>query len=833
MRRILPEAKAALTLICTVAIAANGAAWADGREVPLSDGAELAYQETLTLELPAPDEPASEHVFLSFGARIEARFKSGSATALQVCVNGLPTSVERLRNKPGYYLYSSEQRVPWYSPGLAAWVVTYYPWERLDVADGQAHAYVLDIADLLRPTGNTLTFESTYDAVPDAVVQLQDVRLLLHDTFAKSPALGEEQGVTESRGLARFRKLALGYHSGAEATLNTEIAYRPEVGVVAPREGYGQDYELAVDERGRIFVTVGGDRYDAYSWLRTPASGWMTVGQNGERGWQSLRVEGETIICETTDLALQRSVLRRDSHVVIRDRVTNRTDADLPVVLLNALDVGEVSGLIEFRVSGQLQSRFWASTSPTEGRRTAATPTAYVERENSAGGLVMEDDAWRNQGSVLVWDSTLAIGDDMFYLAPGAEHTFVWKIFPLAEPGYYGLVNALRHDWGLFGHIPGLLGFVHPSSQERMYEDVRLEGPAEIAEWLGDTGIDVAATTAVMPFEDGRAGTLYGNEELDLLRTGIEPFVAWREAVREHGAEPDCLPYMDVHLCRLVGERTLDDLETRLPGCLIRAAWGGPVAYRTGWLYNVLPTLDNPCGRHLFDVLRLFMDELEFGGIYLDEWDHSRARVSFSHEDGMSALLDDEGRIVRKVGIVPIMARDFQVAFIEELVERDAVIFANQFDATLTPAQLPVVHFAEPFGSYDNYLLAAAQCCRTPLALHVKATRGIWQDAREFLKRGLLMCYYWKYLHGDHVLKRCFPITVRELWPGVVIGDDRIVTCASGTFTLGRDLPLTAYVYAGPEGTLQAEVAANASVEGHVAVELALTDYQIAVIMEE
>ena len=261
----------------------------------------------------------------------------------------------------------------------------------------------------------------------------------------------------------------------------------------------------------------------------------------------------------------------------------------------------------------------------------------------------------------------------------------------------------------------------------------------------------------------------------------------------------------------------------------------------------------------------------------MDEWDHSRSRVSFSHEDGMSALLDEGGRIVRKVGIVPIMARDFQVRFVEELVARDAVIFVNQFDDTLTAARLPVVHFAEPGGSYDSYLLGAAQCSRTPLSLHVKATRGIWNDAKEFLKRGLLMCYYWKYLHGDHLLKRCFPITVREIWPGVVIGEDRIVTCASGRFTLGRDDPLTAYIYAGPTGELQAEVAANASVgglgagagerlgtrdagqgagggerlatrdagqgagggerlatrdAGHVAVELTLNDDQIAVIVQ-
>jgi hypothetical protein len=821
---------------CIVAMGAqlnHAAASSPEREIPLKDAAELRYREALTVELPDLAELNTERVFLGFLARIETRYRSGSATALQVRVNGLPTSVERLRNKPAHYLFSSGQHVPWYSPGSSAWAVTYYPFDRTDVADGHAHRYVLEITNLLKPTGNSSTFESFYDYVPDAIVQIRDMRLLLHEGFERAPGI-EDTPQTDSGGLGRFRMKALGYHSGAEASLNTDIAYRPQVGTVAPRDNFAQDYELSVDERGGIVIDVGGERYRSASWFRPGGGEWLSIGEDGSAGeWDSFAIEDTTITCSAGDLELRRTVTRRDSHVEVRDVVSNRSGDDLPLVLVNALDVGDVAGVREFRVSGQLQGRFWASTSPVEGRRTAATPVVYVERDASAVGLVMEDDAYRNQGSVLVWDSTVALGDDMFYLAPGATYTFVWRIFPLAEPGYYTLLNALRHEWGLFQRIPGLFGFVHPGIDERMYEDVRCESTDEVAQWVQDTGIQIASAAVVAdPVKRGASRVLYGNEEMDLLRNGTGVFLDWRAAMRERGVEARCLPYLNPHLVRLVGDRTLDEVRERLRGCLIHDAWGDPVAYRSGWLYNVLPTLDNPSGQHLLEVLRLYIDEAGFEGIYLDEWDHSRARVSFSHEDGMSALLDEGGRIVRKVGIVPIMARDFQVRFVEELVARNAVIFANQFDDTLTAARLPVVHFAEPGGSYGEYLLAAAQCSRTPLSLHIKATRGIWNDAKEFLKRGLLMCYYWKYLHGDHLLKRCFPITVCEIWPGVVIGEDRIVTCASGTFTLGRDDPLTAYIYAGPTGELQTEVAANASVGGHVAAELSLNDDQIAVIVQ-
>jgi hypothetical protein len=822
------SATIAFTMLPLIALAVA----ADGSELALADEADLKYHETLDIELPDRADLPADRVCLSFRARIETRYRSGSATAMQVRVNGLPTSVERLRNKPPHYLFSSGQHAAWYSPGAAAWAVTYYPFDRTDVADGHAHLYVLDITNLLKPTGNALSFESLYDYVPDALVQVRDVRLLLHEGFERAPDI-EDAPQTVSQGLGRFRMKALGYHSGVEARLNTDLAYRPEVGTVVPRGDFASDYKLTVDARGGIVIDVGGERYRSASWFRAGGGEWLSIGEEGAAAdWGTFAVEGTAITCSAGDLELRRTVTRRDSHVEVRDRMTNSSDADLPVVVLNALDVGSVSGLREFRVSGMLQGRFWASTSPVEGRRTAATPVVYVERDASAIGLVIEDDAYRNQGSFMVWDSTVGLGDDMFYLAPRAEYTFVWKIYPLAEPGYYTFINALRRDWELFQRIPGLFGFVHPGNDQRMYEDVRCANMDEVAQWLQDTGIQIASTVvSAEPVRPHANRVLYGNEPIEWMRAGVGVFLDWRSDMRERGVEVKCLPYLDAHIVRLMRDRTLDDLEERLPGCLIHDAWGDPVAYRSGWLYNTLPTLDNPSGKHLLEVLRLYMDEAGFDGIYLDEWDHSRSRVSFSHEDGMSALLDEGGRIVRKVGIVPIMTRDFQVRFIEELVARDAVIFANQFDDTLTASQLPVVHFAEPGGSYDSYLLAAAQCSRTPLSLHVKATRGVWQDAKEFLKRGLLMCYYWKYLHGDHVLKRCFPITVREVWPGVVIGEDRIVTCASGTFTLSGDEPLTAYVYSGPDGTLSETVAANAEVAGHSAVELTLTDDQIAVVM--
>jgi len=800
----------------------------------LRDSVRLNIGESVSLPLPNRGADWKGPLFLSFRGRIETTgSQGGSAPALQITVNNVPTSIERLVNKPPYYMVNSEQRNPWYNSGLGAWVLPYYPWDREDLVGGQVHLFVLDLCDLLRPAGNTLTLHNIFAYFRDARLDLQDLRLLGHADFPRLDWDPAKEPLTRSHGMDRFRRKALAYHEGVTARLDTDRGYRTDVGEIAPRDSFAQKFACKQDATGRLTIKVGGETYTTCGYIRAGDGPWRELGTPAAAGqWQSLKLAGDTLTGAAGPLALRRTVTTHPTHIEIRDHLQNRSDADLPVCVVNCLDCGDVKSLAAFRLSGRPQERFWANTSPMTDRQFGTTPLLYLARKNSAMGLVVEDDATRNHGSVMAWDATLAVGDDMLYLGPGGETTLVWKLYPLAERDYFAFLGAVRRDWGLYQRIPALFGFVHSTIEERMYEDVRYRTPETVAAFLKSSGIGVASEGSVVALPDGKNGILYGNEELELLRQGTALFRQWRQWARDGGAPVPCLPYVNVHLCRIVPGKTLADMEQRLPGGLIRDAYGTPVAYRTGWLYCVLPTLDNAVGKHLLDVLKLYVDEQEFAGIYLDEWDHSRARVSFNHEDGVSALLDEAGHIKRKVGLVPILAKPFQLAFSRELQRRNAVVFANQFDDTLDAARLPIVHFAEPGSSHDDDLVYHAQAGRTPLSLNIKASRGIWQDTRDLLRQGVLTCYYWKYLHGDHLLKRCYPITVREIRPGVVIGEDRIVTSASGTFSLGRARPLTAYVYAGPAGQLARTVPGAATVHGDAAVRLELGDDEVAVVME-
>lgn len=803
---------------------------------PPSEGTkQVFFGETLRVELPISPKPGRE-AYLSFDARIEAgRFQSGSAPACVVAVNGVPVSLERLRNKAPYYFHNSETRVFWYAPSQSSWVFTYYPWENTDKAGGQVNHFVLDISDLMKSEDNEVTFTSLYRfGANDKPVELRNIQVLFDDNFPKSSNLSQVDPPRESHGLTAFRNRARGLHAGVLAKLNTTLAYRPEVGVFKPSKSFKSTFDFELLPSGRMIVSVGADTVNVFSSIRLGNDVWRDIGHGTKTNtWEHFEATEDVLQAQTPEVAWRRRVTRKDSHLEIRDTFTNRTALDQPVMFVNMVDVGKAGKISEFRIAGQMQSHFYACTSPMDGRLTGTTPLGYVALKDSAVGLLLEDDAYRNQATWMTWDGVLAAGDDLFYLEPESSYTVVWKVYPLERPDYYDLVNAIRHDWNLFQKIPGLFGFVHPSTTQSMYEDAAYKTAEERARFVRETGLDVASSTFYYMGSENINRGLFGAEPVAAHRQASADFVEWRDMLKEQDVAIKNLPYMDIHLARLTDGETLEGLQKRFPNALTLNAWGEPITYRAGWLYCILPQLDNAVGKHLMKVLELYVDELKFDGIYLDEWDHSRARISFAHSDGVSALLDEQGRIVRKIGFVPLLTKSFHVAYAGELVKRNSTIFANQFDDTLAAAQLPIVHFAEPV-NFDSYLLYAAQLSRSPLSLHLKPRISLFETTREFLKRGVLTCYYWYYLHGDHVLKRCYPITVREIRPGIVVGDDRIITCASGSFTLGHPKPLRTYIYGAPDGLLEQTLdKTRLNGQGHTVVDITLTNGQIAVIVEE
>ena len=291
------------------------------------------------------------------------------------------------------------------------------------------------------------------------------------------------------------------------------------------------------------------------------------------------------------------------------------------------------------------------------------------------------------------------------------------------------------------------------------------------------------------------------------------------------------LIYTDVHLVRTdglfdFGRRT--KWQERLKDSVVRNISGNPVPYRSGTLYHVAPRPENAAGKQIARNLDIILNDRNFSGVFLDEWNHSNARVAFNLSDGTTALLNRDGSIARKVAVIPLYSRDFLLNTGRRVTEGGRIAFANQFDCLLDLMRLPLIHFAEPVAHEPCYLIRAAQASRTPLTLTCKRNTTAWSDVKYFLRYGIICCFYASRMYGDHLLKKLYPITIREIHPGVVIGEDRILTNRSGKFSLGNKRNLAAYIYSDPEGVFSRRI------RGGTTIELTLDpDHEAALIITE
>ena len=785
-----------------------------------------ALEETLRLplgesaEYPLPN--GAEARFLVFSARIDApNFKSGAQPALRLLVNGMPVDGSRLANKGDYFHFRSDHAMAWVDNGSEI-VLGYYPWDGADkTADKEfIFDFAFDLEGLLRPDGNTLRLVNVFKAFKDSALEFRGLRVLAHPDFPRSPTISEKK--PQSFGLADLRRRAVSLHAGADKQLEVKDDYD----AWTPRAQWAPSppaAEIPVAWRRDADNNLCLEGPDGLS--TTLRSTWRVGAEiavpDGDDRWASTR------------LSVEREVEKTPFGLVLRDTLRNLTDAPLPVIVDLAFHV-DLARLRVFRANGLPQAAFALNTDNLTHRRFSQTPLYFFAFDRGGLGIYMEDDCFRNQHSAIAVDDALHLANDLFYLAPGASYTTVVRLYPVDDGDYYTTLNRLRADYGLYQPIPGLFGFVYPFKESLRYERYyrkTLDTPEKLRAFFAESGITMPCVTPIASSDRGD-GMLYGNEPDRAYDASLDVPEALLKDMRSAGLELPLLLYTDVHIVRADGRADLggeSQWETRLADSVLRDNFDRAVPYASGRLYHVAPRPDNASGRQLARNLAHALDERGFSGLFLDEWNHSRARAAFNRSDGVTALLTPEGGIARPIALVPLYSKPFLLEFGRQATIGGRIAFANQFDCLKELMDLPIIHFAEPV-AHDggNYLIYAAQAGRTPLTLTCKRGTTAWEDVKYFLRFGLVCCFYATRMYGDHALQRLYPITVREIYPGVVFGDDRIFTRRPGRYTLNRDKTLAAYVYSDPDGLLAR------TLKGEGSIELALDeDREVALIVEE
>ncbi|MGQ9731518.1 MAG: hypothetical protein ACUVX8_09635, partial [Candidatus Zipacnadales bacterium] len=271
---------------------------------------------------------------------------------------------------------------------------------------------------------------------------------------------------------------------------------------------------------------------------------------------------------------------------------------------------------------------------------------------------------------------------------------------------------------------------------------------------------------------------------------------------------------------------------------------------------GVYPATGNYQAKFLMDQARFLCEEVGLDGFYIDEFSLFWVR-SYDRWDGYTVDLDPRtGRIVRQYTDASIAGIDFRKQLCEYALSRGAVMVCNTFATTCTENALPVIRFAETWSTFDvrnlpltgkppyNAYIGAGQL-GTPLGLgvlrppdRVNSAELLMRGIVNYLRHGML---YYHYFYGDipqtgegsgeyGPINHMFPITPRRLFEGGVEGEERTITCVSGTYHWGHNEKPNVLVFGGDGRQLKGNESLR-KVPGGWEVEVRLRDWlEIAVI---
>ncbi len=724
-----------------------------------------------------------DQVYLALRGRLfnpaEPTWRGGSMPCIHYLVNGRLLLAGRIANMedatefPSWggeffsWIGDSENWRLTYSPDFARFVNDNNPVEMGD----DPYYHVFEITDLVRrDEPNTLVLRHAMPHFSSFQMILRDIALLSDYQPPPATSVPRDRPDTEGR-------------------------------VIRPRARHQVDYQARLLAGGAVEVTVAGDRYLVSSRFSRADRGFCRLG-----GAESdeVRVAGERAVARGGPWRLERTLLRKAECVEVCDRLTNLTDEPLGIRLGHEIVIA-ASDLDRTYLNGRRLPR-------KEGRtgidvHPLENPTAYVCRERSGVGLLPRDDVFRAHVELVLRDGAYGIHDRHFALAPGASYQMRWEIYPTEEADYYAFINAARRSLNANYLIDGNMVIAHGYegamanlSDEDLVTLVRANNARYVVlvniSRLDENGRRVSAR--------GEMGCTHGTglmgEHGRWTRHWMEQVIA-----RFRRLCPDVilLPYIDPFISSEPGAAD------RYADSLALTPAGGPQLYTDAKLPVFYATRDNSYGRALEQVFDYLLEVAD--GFYMDESTmyYLPGVGAFSYRgdtwDGHSCEMDlgdgpDEAgaayRLRRLVTNSALFTREFRLRQLRRARAQGKAVWMNFQPMSEEEIALQSYRFVECYAS--SAPVYSHLGCPVSLANeHIeRSERDIGRSIRRMLLfGGLYLTYGVKYRTSDNVLQDIYPITPIELHCGYVIGREKIVTCASGSYGFGDDAPLYVRCY--------------------------------------
>ncbi|HQM50625.1 MAG TPA: hypothetical protein PLJ71_18200 [Candidatus Hydrogenedentes bacterium] len=658
--------------------------------------------------------------------------------------------------------------------------------------DGMGAVFVLDVSDLARGAdGNTLELTNL---LPEGLLQQGAGTLVvegleigwLDRSFVPAPssdvpARGPIGTYIKQGGLSLGQGSAGGFavqmDTGTELRVETALgmaAQHPSAGLRA-EDGVVAPFEVSTKDEGEYGFHVSAH-------------------------WPSL--------------TLERTIMLRDGLVEWSERWTNTGAERTGVPFRHRFHLHSETGL--FALSGDTEAGVVDTA--------ASNPTVFVESEARDGtgfGVTAESDWLRRLMSLRERGGVAEVYSECLALDAGACIELKLTITPVKQGGYWTFMNDVRRRWGVNGYCvaqPFFFACKRPADAENEEEAVRRAlahlGPACVGlpPWLRLQQDSMAVGSGNWPKKPEGAEPAPGTfPELDVAKflTFEHREQSWQAI--QHEIElihrvcphikviPYCHPAMEVVYRPVLEQWPWLDCAVRTADGRVfedgtySRAWLGEYSQKDWGVFYFVPREGTGYFDYVLSAAVRAMDGCGADGIYCDEfsWAFRRngySRYDYSRWDGYSADLDEEGHVVRLKSDNAWASIPFQKALIDLAVKRSKLFLANGPDVHREFGDTRFFRFTEAGNGVSTWPGA-----------HLNAVPLLYGNFGDFTTReGVFATVRAAVLHGlvyspvdgtnllldspDNFVSRLYPITIRELGPGWILGEQRLITVKSGSY---------------------------------------------------
>ena len=452
------------------------------------------------------------------------------------------------------------------------------------------------------------------------------------------------------RRLAPFFAVACSMVATAAGGSPTVRAPREETVAPLPQPPGPVPYSVDILGGGGLRITIGAETYlveSSYSYSGGGENRLVAADTRDDQGEPAWHVKPSVAGAKIFEVSargkhycIDRRVEVAPTHVLIKDKITNLTDAVVGIVLSNSI---------------RAESK--------DGGKVADIPnrTCFVHGARQGIGMVPLDDVYRYQCGRFTEAGSAGLRTDKFGLAKQASYTVEWAVYPTASGDYYDFLNVVRSEEGLnITRVDGSFSFA-PRDKLLSSEYVENRGLAYVslpclANVIDVPGLDIEGFEFLeMPKERQRLRKNFRQyrEQFPHLKTMFHIAHPLYATDKPDAKFPDS---------RIIGS---DGRQTAYGGrdnTKYYSKYFEPEQVEQGYRWFAFyPTTTNSFGKAMLAGVDMMLgDEIGCTGMFADGYTHSYGGwYTYDRWDGHTVEIDPKTKTVqRKMAAVNLLAQD-------------------------------------------------------------------------------------------------------------------------------------------------------------------------------